>query len=441
MSNLFVWVEEGRRPQLASRLVELSRRHVELKEYLGTDDPIDKALELLFPNGMPLNFHAANLSLEDRPDDNINLALRPQLNPNQPWPFPKGCSLAVRGFWPRRVASPIFMIQEFIEVADAPGHTYERDLSVIVYHANPQIMAASQRINNALTGDLAHQLPPISMTTREKLVDWSDFLKWKRKLVSEKTRGLRFIDRGWQDEKLIFTVIAENGESAKEIYRTISRQDVMAFDVGVSTDHWAFRIDDKDSARRAPRGMDLGQPESLFKLEPLDEWLKKLDAEHEHLATIKKRIEKCEWPAPIIAYVNVPLSEDDINLLSVAEDIEATRKVLIGRIPEQGFLSVSAAGDLALIRRHEQAINKLRDQGGFAPYLSSYLFDIKEANHPTTMEPVTEWFRSDLNTFQQRAVEKILAAPDICLVQGPPGTGKTTVIAEAILSASSICRL
>lgn len=139
----------------------------------------------------------------------------------------------------------------------------------------------------------------------------------------------------------------------------------MPFDVGVSTDHWAFRIDDKDSARWAPRGMDLGQPESLFKLEPLDEWLKKLDAEH--LATIKKRIEKCEWPVPIIASVSVPLSEDDINLLSVAENLEATRKVLIGRIPEQGFLSVSAAGDLALIRRHEQAINKLRDQGGFAP--------------------------------------------------------------------------
>lgn len=433
MSNLFVWVEDGRRGQLASRLIDLSRRHAELKEYLGNEDPINKALELIFPNGMPLNFHAANLSLEDRPDDNINLALRPQLNPNQPWPFPKGCSLAVRGFWPRRVASPIFMIQEFIEVADAPAHTYERDLSVIVYHANPQVMAASQRINNALTSELAHQLPPISITTREKLVDWSDFLKWKRKLVSEKTRGLRFIDRGWQDEKLVFRVIAENGESAKEIYRAISRQDVIAFEVGVSTDHWVFRIDDRDSARRAPRGLDLGQPESLSKPEPLDEWVKKLDAEHEQLATLKKRIEKCEWSAPIVASVVVPLSEDDINLLSVAEDPDATRKVLLGRIPEQGFLSVSAAGDLALIRRHEQAINKLRDQGGFAPYLSSYLFDIKEANHPATIEPVTEWFRNDLNPYQQRAVEKILAAPDICLVQGPPGTGKTTVIAEAIM--------
>jgi anion-transporting ArsA/GET3 family ATPase len=30
-------------------------------------------------------------------------------------------------------------------------------------------------------------------------------------------------------------------------------------------------------------------------------------------------------------------------------------------------------------------------------------------------------------------LNKMIAAPDLCLIQGPPGTGKTTVIAEAIL--------
>lgn len=433
MSNLFVWVDDSRRGQFISRIVELSRRHAEFKDYIGDGDPVQVFLELMFPNGMPLNFHAANLSLQDRPDDNLNLALRPELNPVQSWPFPKGCSLAVKGFWSRRGASPIFMIQDVFEVADAPTHSYERDLSVFVYHANPQVLVTSQRINNVLTADLAHELPPISLKTREKLTDWSDFLKWKRKLVSEKTQGLRFIHREWQDEKLVFTIFAENEASVKEIYRTISRQDVMAFEIGVSIDHWVFRIDDKDSARRAPRGMGLGQPEVLSKTTMLDEWLKKADFDHERLAVLKKRIEKCEWASPIIADVTIPLSEDDTNLVSVADDIDSTRKALIERIPEQGFLSVSAAGDLALIRRHEQAINKLRDQGGFAPYLSSYLFDITEANQPQTREPVVEWFRGDLNTYQKQAVEKILAAPDICLVQGPPGTGKTTVIAEAIM--------
>lgn len=433
MSNLFVWVDEARQGQLKSRIAELSRRHAEFKEYIGDDDPIQKTLDLVFPNGMPLNFHAANLSIVDRPDDNLNLALRPQLNPVQPWPFPKGCSLAVRGYWPRRVASPIFMIQEFIEVADAPVHSYERDLSVIVYHANPQLLPASQRINNVLTAELAHDLPPISVKTREKLVDWSDFLKWKRKLVSEKTRGLRYIHRGWQEEKLVFTVVGDDDTTVKEIFRTISRLDVVAFEVGVSTDHWTFRIDDRDSGRRAPRGAELGQPEALSKSEQLDEWLKRVDFDHEQLALLKKRLEKCEWESPTVAFVTVPLSEDEINLMSVAEDLGTTQKLLIERIPEQGFLSVSAAGDLALIRRHEQAINKLRDQGGFAPYLSTYLFDITEANRPETIETVQEWFRDELNPFQKQAVEKILAAPDICLVQGPPGTGKTTVIAEAIM--------
>jgi hypothetical protein len=166
------------------------------------------------------------------------------------------------------------------------------------------------------------------------LVDWSDFLKWKRKLVSEKTRGLRYIHRGWQEEKLVFTVVGDDDTTIKEIFRTISRLDVVAFEVGVSTDHWTFRIDDRDSGRRAPRGAELGQPEALSKSEQLNEWLKRVDFDHEQLALLKKRLEKCEWESPTVAFVTVPLSEDEINLMSVAEDLGTTQKLLIERINE-----------------------------------------------------------------------------------------------------------
>jgi hypothetical protein len=74
-------------------------------------------------------------------------------------------------------------------------------------------------------------------------------------------------------------------------------------------------------------------------------------------------------------------------------------------------LSVSAAGDLALIRRHEMAIKRLQDQGSYAPYLSSYLFDVKQAKNPSTTETVSQWFRDDLNPFHKEEVEKILTAP------------------------------
>ena len=116
-----------------------------------------------------------------------------------------------------------------------------------------------------------------------------------------------------------------------------------------------------------------------------------------------------------------------------AEEPDEFRKQLLRELPGTGFLSVSAAGDLSLIARHERAIIRLRDQGGFAPYLSSYLFDVKQARVPERIDPVTDWFRDDLNPGQKEAVQKILSAPDLCLIQGPPGTGKTTVIAEAIM--------
>ena len=301
-------------------------------------------------------------------------------------------------------------------MADAPIHTYERSLSVVVYQDDPQQRPRIQRTNNALTRELAHELPPISITTREKLTDWSDFLKWKRKLVSEKTRGLRFIQRQWQEERIVFKVIGESEQYLREVHRALSKQDVMAFDLNVSVDPWTFRIDDRESAKRAPRGFDLGQPEAMTNLAPHSD-----------------RIKDCEWPTPYFVEVAVGLSEDDQNQLSVSEDVAATQQMLLSEIPEQGFLSVSAAGDLALIRRHEMAIKRLQDQGGYAPYLSSYLFDVKQAKNPSTTVAVSQWFRDDLNPFQKEAVEKILTAPDLCLIQGPPGTGKTTVIAEAIM--------
>jgi hypothetical protein len=415
MANLYVWVDDRNRDKVARTVSDLARRHPQFREFLSDGDGVEVVLNLLFPHGMPMEYHSANLSIENRPDENLNLALRPVISPEQPWPFPRGCSLAVRGFWPTRIPSPVFMVQDLFEVADAPGHTYERSLSAVVYQHNPQ-PPSIQRNNNALTRELAFELPPISITTREKLVDWSEFLKWKRKLVSEKTRGLRFIQCEWQEDRIVFKVIGESEQYLREVHRSLSRQGVMAFDLNVSVDAWTFRSSDREGAKRAPRGFELGQLEAMANPAPL-----------------RDKIKDCEWSEPYFAEVVVGLSEDDQNQLTVAEDVENIRQTILSRIPEQGFLSVSAAGDLALIRRHEMAIKRLQDQGGYAPYLSSYLFDVRQAKKPSTTEPVTQWFRDDLNGFQKEAVEKILTAPDLCLIQGPPGTGKTTVIAEAIM--------
>lgn len=135
----------------------------------------------------------------------------------------------------------------------------------------------------------------------------------------------------------------------------------------------------------------------------------------------------------MLAELTVSLTEDDANDLTNAEEPDALRERILSRIPESGFLSISTAGDMSLIKRHQQALRQLQEQGGYAPYLTDYLFEAAQVSVPQRLEPVTQWANDKLNPAQKEAVVKILSAPDLCLVQGPPGTGKTTVIAEAIV--------
>ena len=62
---------------------------------------------------------------------------------------------------------------------------------------------------------------------------------------------------------------------------------------------------------------------------------------------------------------------------------------------------------MALVNRHERSINLLKDQGGLAPYLSTYLFDASQAWIPETLIEPDNWYREDLNEFQKNAVKKM----------------------------------
>lgn len=102
------------------------------------------------------------------------------------------------------------------------------------------------------------------------------------------------------------------------------------------------------------------------------------------------------------------------------------------KLPAKGFLFFEARGEIAQIRRKEQALEDLKRGSTQNPYLGRFFFDVSQARprQKNIQLQAEELLLSSANPQQKAAVEAVLAAPDLVLIQGPPGTGKTTVIAE-----------
>lgn len=419
--NLYVALDLNNKG-MSRTIVDLQRRHQEFKNWCNGRDGAEVLYELLFPNNMPIAGYVSNRQRDKQNPRYAQMAIRVNAA-GRDWPFPGGCAFIATGSWPTESSSPLFLINGFIETADLPARSFEREVAAFAVHDSLQFTPGQQRIqrvNNLLTPQLLADLPPITQQTEKQLTEWTEFLRWKESLIRNKARGLRYISREWRDEQLVFSLVAQSAQALQKDRKALGRDDLVAFQVEQSKEPWVFGLPEKEE-RRLPRlgqAGKLSEPASL----PKDRKLPKDDKSPE-----------CPWPAPALAELTVSLTEDDANDLANAEESDALRERILNRIPESGFLSISTAGDMSLIKRHQQALRQLQEQGGYAPYLTDYLFEAAQVSVPQRLEPVTQWANDKLNPAQKEAVVKILSAPDLCLVQGPPGTGKTTVIAEAIV--------
>lgn len=403
-------------------IADIQRRHQSFKNWCNDRDGAEVLFELLFPNNMPIAGYVSNRQRDKQNPRYAQMAIRVNAA-GRDWPFPKGCAFIATGSWLTEHASPIFIINGFIETADLPARSFEREITAFAVHDSLEFTPGQpriQRVNNLLTPRLMDNLPPITQQTQKQLTEWTEFLRWKESLIRHKARGLRYVSREWRDEQLVFSLIAQSTRVLQKDRKALGRDDLVAFQVEQSKDPWVFGLPEREE-RRLPR---LGQAGKLSAPAPLLKDNKLPKAEN---------LPECPWPAPVLAELTVSPTEDDANDLANAEEPDALRERILSRIPKSGFLSISTAGDMSLIKRHQQALRQLREQGGYAPYLTDYLFEAAQVSVPQRLEPVTQWANDKLNPAQKEAVVKILSAPDLCLVQGPPGTGKTTVIAEAIV--------
>ena len=282
---------------------------------------------------------------------------------------------------------------------------------------------ADRRPGNVFNAKLIDYLSPISLITQRNLTTWREYLQWRNHLLTVKKNGIRYIARRFdlKGRVVIFTVVGP-----AKVPHFWTRDEIFASPMKISTDKWAYREEQSEDAwKRRPSSIAVGDFDKEIRLGDFD----------------KARLVKdgCPWNDPYVAELSFFLDEDLIEEIGNEFGADVPEDTIVKFIeenfvlPETGFLSVSSIGDESLIRRQQRALDDFAENGSSAaPFLTSYLFDIKGARVPTDVPRIEDFLNKGLNEAQKRAVETMVSAPDVALIQGPPGTGKTTVIAEAI---------
>lgn len=429
--------------------------------HLNFEERAEKFLENFFlkPFDIAIPVNLANLSLQDNSDKRIALSIRIPFHPIfNSGNLPNSIAVSVVGYCPTASQSPIFVPEKvFLTHGQFEATSYESQVEVTFCQLSEGRYPERGK-SNVLMPEFTKGLPKYAIKTRQRLEIWNDFLTFKENLIKHKTQGLRYLHWSFNEEigHMQLLVMAENNLALKRAASAFSRQNLHAFGLKTSTCPYRFSLPQNSAGERVDSAFgNFGQL--------ANNGLKEIQDNHPdknliqlcatHRKTLKKEDPQSsfDFDKAVFANLFVEVSEDLNNRISQLEDdlvvdTDASRdekvsrsraekiKVLFRNLPEQGFLCISLVGDLALVGRHRRAVNNLQqNEGCYAPYLSSYLFDITNANQSTEIPEITEWENQHLNEKQKSAVQKMLAAPDICLIQGPPGTGKTTVIAEACL--------
>jgi hypothetical protein len=408
---------------LRTQLERLRRKHGKtfFQDAPPGADLLSLFIETFFPEGLSPSYFICNLSLlTDQP----YLQLRPQLiSPRLERQLPRGISLAVSGrLWGhlRDPDNPVFQVNKIVDLTHSRRLPFERAISGAAFTHSVIVSHPSNRIDNLLSNNFVTQLPLISLETKERLQSWHDYLDWKERLVRARLVGLRYIDvQALPDGRIRFLTACESKENFDSVRSTLSSNDLQAYDLNYSRDPWEFQHNDDSRGYGTQLGDFAGQGETA--------------------STGKVDLNGMPWDEPYFAHIHFRLPEHAQNefddIISGGGTPEEAARPYLNSLNTSGFLALSVLGERVLINRQRTELRQLEVQSGNAPFLSSYLFDIKAANEPSELKTIEDdhWQQPGLNEDQKLAVRKMISTPDLAMVQGPPGTGKTTMIAEASL--------
>lgn len=443
--------QDERRNFLKRSERELLRTYPKEFGRLEEGNRLDELLAGVFPDGMQKTVYIRNLSFTQDSGYEVRvLGLRPEIYEGDflSMLLPEGHSLLFKG----HVRGKTFVVDGIYETADTECLDYEVECTVI-QRENPQ------GVTYNFLYDVQNQAQSLARYTEENLASWQEYLNWKQEVAKRQIHGCKYFQITVDEEKnrLVFWLICESEEYFRGFKRYL-RRDVQVFEDSYSSDKWVFHLANSDSRdgrkRRFNRSVELGWYGGIVRAFYLGSLLAEKTQEQEDATHPDDSDEK--WAAdaaqalsdadlpfenPYVVQVAYELNRTDSDYV-LEWDLkgeELTQYIydnVLDKYDQAGFLALSAVGEFVLLRRFQSAIQQLQRDEYYSPNLAAWLFNVSQARLPNPDEQikVTSWLNPDIqsNENQRAAVQKMLDAPDLCLIQGPPGTGKTTVIAEAI---------
>ena len=441
------------RNRLKQSQERLCRKFINIRE-MQSENRLQTILDNEFRDGFSKNIYIRNLTFENKKNGREIqiLAIRPEIVAGDYLLelLPEGVTLMFRG----HVQGREFVVDDIYDTADTEQLDFEAFASVIP-RSNPN------DVKYNFFYDILENAYSLAEYTGERLEEWKEYLKWYRQICIRQVYGFKYYRFQYDiiKKQVNFWLICKDEDYFKERRRYLSR-DIQVFDNDYSENEWIFEFASKDDGkRRFSRSIELGRfrgvkdcyylkkangnrtvsEEELFASDDED------SAESSSVRSSNKILTEEDvlkaFSTPYVVRVAYELPRDikdriqDLDFLSEEDERIFVEENYFVDFSPNGFLALSAVGDLTLIRRFERAIQSLERDECYSPNLAVWLFNIAQARLPEEEEVrIDHWLNPDIaeNENQKTAVKKMIAAPDICLVQGPPGTGKTTVIAEAI---------
>lgn len=382
-----------------------------------SEDLLDYVIRNYFSEKLPLNFYISNLSLST---NYWRLMIRLPVGPRLQQEVPTGLTIAfIAEVNERYSKGPNLNVRDVKIVGDTALLPFEREIHCELALNKPVWEAKN---NNVISESWLQELPKISIETKNRLESWRGYINFKKQVIKHQELGIRYLyyRPNIEEQQIKFIVCHEQGDT---IINRLKRKQLSCFPVEVSDNELTF-----SPPIERPRGKWINDI-SLGDLKDTELLTK------EEATTFFEQSAKIGFKNPKFSMIIFDLSDDDKEYLDKQQlPQEEAIEWIDKKFFNAGFIAVSTAGDKAQVNRHAQALDKLEKQSGYNPMLSAFIFDIKQARTPKEISTVDERsiLNQNLNEHQTDCVNKMLSAPDICMVQGPPGTGKTTVIAEAI---------